>query len=105
MDVLSLKSWREEPSSSEWALGLFSSQVTTASTLTSLGLLFFFRLFITQASLFSVVLVPACSFLESFFKVQFTYTKVPAFPSDDVNSKKLETQQMNLRQHVLARAS
>lgn len=82
--------------------------MTTASKLASLGLLVLFRLFITQASLFLVVLVPACTLLGLFFfflEAQFTYTKVPAFLSDDVNSKKQEIRWMNLRQHMLARAS
>lgn len=68
------------------------SQVTTASKLTSLGLLFLFRLFIIQASLSLVISVPACSFLERSFKVQFTNTKVLAFPSGDVNSKRQGTE-------------
>lgn len=41
--------------------------MTTASKLASLGLLVLFRLFITQASLFLVVLVPACTLLGLFF--------------------------------------
>lgn len=76
-------------------------QVPGGSKLTSLGLLFIFRLFITQASLLVAVFVPACSFFENFPTPRCLLFLVM------INSKEQGThaQCLHLRQqHVVARA-